>query len=1041
MQQFIKLTIKKLIIAQSINFRHWAILFLLLIIFVNKPIQSFSQNNYFIQHFDSENGLPTNGVRQFALDSQTQFLWIATEGGLVRYDGSNFKTFNHKTNPSTYTERLIYLCQNKYNDIYFVNEANSLFKIKQNSFIQIPNYYSNKSKAGYFAKLFSSEKLFYGSVNSELNIKGNLIGENIASISDSSFLILDEGNLNYYNISKPTLSLNKSLEINAVSMFKCGEIVYLLMNDNSIKELHLTNGQFSANTIPQNKSMIHLHSGCKTFWSEGKKEVILLQDNNIYLLKNENNSFITQLICNNVPTPEIISDIIYSATLKSIFISTPANGLYILKQFSLIPLSQIATSAKKPLSTYAQIALNDSTVLTNTLQIFGTSKPIDIPVIGEFDTQAKIFDDSSLWYSANTNLYRYNIITKTNELKLKFNKYYAYLHMGLYKSNDTVFLLSLKGVYYFKQNKTGLLYEFTEDRDYLSHPYDIAYISPGIVLIGCSKGLVKYDLYNKKEEFILKTGEELAVRTIKHIGKYYFIGTYGNGMYIYDGKKIKALPLDKEKNLLYAHCFVPDNKGYCWISSNKGLYMALLKDMTDAFESDNISRIFYYHFGKEDGMSNIELNGGCIPCAVTLKNGIFSFPGMQGPVWVRPSEINPPLPGGKLFIDQITADKTIYKTIPDKKILLPFNTKQITIQLALLSWCRKDNIYLFYQLDNEEKEDMTIANEQKIILTNLSYGNHILRIYKLNGFGKNNYETNIIEFRIATPWFLQWWFLLLSLIAIILCIWFITYQRTRWLFRKKIELENLISNKTEELNERNIILQKNDQIKTRLISIISHDVVTPLRFLHKSGKTLEEKGDKISKELYDETLHEITTTSKELEILTSNILNWIKYQHQDRLLSMEQFNLFQVADQVIRLLKPISKEKDITLLNTIPEQLSVYQFIEPVKIIMYNLIMNAIQFTTHGLIETGCLIEDKKIMLFVKDSGKGISEQQKENILNKDYIISSVNVDEKRGSGLGYLIIRDLIKILSAEIMIESEINIGTTVIIIWSIIEEDPFM
>ena len=156
---------------------------------------------------------------------------------------------------------------------------------------------------------------------------------------------------------------------------------------------------------------------------------------------------------------------------------------------------------------------------------------------------------------------------------------------------------------------------------------------------------------------------------------------------------------------------------------------------------------------------------------------------------------------------------------------------------------------------------------------------------------------------------------------------------------------------------------------------------------------------------------------------------------------MEQFNLFQVADQVIRLLKPISKEKDITLLNTIPEQLSVYQFIEPVKIIMYNLIMNAIQFTTHGLIETGCLIEDKKIMLFVKDSGKGISEQQKENILNKDYIISSVNVDEKRGSGLGYLIIRDLIKILSAEIMIESEINIGTTVIIIWSIIEEDPFM
>ena len=118
---------------------------MLLLILVNKPTDSLSQNSYFIQHFDSENGLPTNGVRQFALDSQTHFLWIATEGGLVRYDGSNFKTFNHKTVPSTLTERLIYLCQNKYNDIYFINEADALFKIKQNSFSQIPNYDPDKN--------------------------------------------------------------------------------------------------------------------------------------------------------------------------------------------------------------------------------------------------------------------------------------------------------------------------------------------------------------------------------------------------------------------------------------------------------------------------------------------------------------------------------------------------------------------------------------------------------------------------------------------------------------------------------------------------------------------------------------------------------------------------------------------------------------------------------------------------------------------------------------------------------------------------------
>ncbi len=1012
---------------------------MLLIILVNYPQLSIAQNNYFIQHFDSENGLPTNGVRQFALDSQTQFLWIATEGGLVRYDGSNFKTFNHKTTPSTLTERLIYLCQNKYNDIYFINEAEALFKVKQNSFTQVLNYDPKRDngKIWYVANPFASEKIFNKFVNSKLTVKGNLIGGSIASITDTSFLKLDEGKLSYNNINKPNVSLYNSIGINAISIFKCKEAIYLLMNDYSIKSVEFTEGKIQVKPMPKTKSMIGLHVGSKVFWSEGRKEAILLQDNKLYLLNILQNSFTSQLICNNIPALEIISDIIYSPSLKSIFISTPSNGLYILKQFGLIPLNQISSSAKKPSSTYAQFAFNDSTIITNSLQVFGTSDAIKMPFKGEFDTHAKIFDDSSLWYSANRNLYRYNLITKSNELKLKFSKYFAYLHIGLYKSNDTVFLITLKGVYYFKKEETGLLYQFNEDKGYLSHPYDVAYFSPGKVLIGCSKGLVKYDLYTKKEEFILKTGDELAVRTIKQIGKYYFIGTYGNGIYIYDGKNIKALPIDKEKNLLYSHCFVPDSKGYCWISSNKGLYMALLKDMTDAFESDNSSRIFYYHFGKEEGMSNIELNGGCIPCAVTLNNGILSFPGMQGPVWVKPSEVSPTLPEGKIFIDQIEADKKNYDASSGMKILFPSSTKQITVQLAILNWCRKDNTYIFYQLDNEEKEDISFSNEQKIILNNLSYGNHILKVFKLNGFGKNNFETIIVEFNVAIPWFLQWWFIFMSILVFILLIWFITFQRTRWLFRKKIELEDLINNKTEELNERNTILQKNDQIKTRLISIISHDVVTPLRFLHKSGKTLEEDGHKISKELYDETLHEITSTSKELEILTSNILNWIKYQHQDRLLSMERFNLFQVADQVNRLLKPISKQKDITLLNTIPEHLFVYQFIEPVKIIIYNLLMNAIQFTSHGIIETGCMVEGNIIMLFVKDSGKGMTQQQKENILNKEYIISSVNVDEKRGSGLGYLIVRDLIKIISADIYIESEINIGTTVFIKWQKIEE----
>ena len=78
-------------------------------------------------------------------------------------------------------------------------------------------------------------------------------------------------------------------------------------------------------------------------------------------------------------------------------------------------------------------------------------------------------------------------------------------------------------------------------------------------------------------------------------------------------------------------------------------------------------------------------------------------------------------------------------------------------------------------------------------------------------------------------------------------------------------------------------------------------------------------------------------------------------------------------------------------------------------------------------------VDKDKRELTISDNGIGMTKEQSKNILNRDFIVSSHNVDEKRGSGLGYLIIRDLLKIIEAEIVIKSELNKGTTIKIIFS--------
>ena len=66
----------------------------------------------------------------------------------------------------------------------------------------------------------------------------------------------------------------------------------------------------------------------------------------------------------------------------------------------------------------------------------------------------------------------------------------------------------------------------------------------------------------------------------------------------------------------------------------------------------------------------------------------------------------------------------------------------------------------------------------------------------------------------------------------------------------------------------------------------------------------------------------------------------------------------------------------------------------------------------------------------MSDEGVGMTAEQIKNIMADQFIVSPVNMDNKKGNGLGYLIIKDLLKMMNATISINSEKSNGTTVYI-----------
>src|SRR5258708_343547 len=107
-----------------------------------------------------------------------------------------------------------------------------------------------------------------------------------------------------------------------------------------------------------------------------------------------------------------------------------------------------------------------------------------------------------------------------------------------------------------------------------------------------------------------------------------------------------------------------------------------------------------------------------------------------------------------------------------------------------------------------------------------------LLVRKLIGFGAENYTYAESSFHIDARWYQEPWVWLLGLCCLTAGIIGIVGLRTLQFQIRQHRLQRQIMEKTKELKLKNEELEKTDHIKTKLISIISHDLVTPLKFLH-----------------------------------------------------------------------------------------------------------------------------------------------------------------------------------------------------------------
>jgi two-component system sensor histidine kinase/response regulator len=272
---------------------------------------------------------------------------------------------------------------------------------------------------------------------------------------------------------------------------------------------------------------------------------------------------------------------------------------------------------------------------------------------------------------------------------------------------------------------------------------------------------------------------------------------------------------------------------------------------------------------------------------------------------------------------------------------------------------------------------------------------------------------------------------ILIVVAVLAVLALVNYQRQRF-FGKELKQKNEIIEKNsasldqlnKEISNQNLMLEEDNRTKNKLLSIISHDLRSPLvntkgvLNLVNQGMVPPDEADRLLQLLETQYLG---TTS-----LLDNLLFWIKGQMEGKAVEKVKIGLYNLVKNLEEEQRMPLVKKKIELRNNIDRNISIVTEKEMIRIVCRNLISNAIKFTNeNGFIELSSRVEDDCLYLTVKDSGIGMTQQAIEKVNTKQYYNTAGTAFEK-GSGFGLMLCRDLLTKNGGDLIIASEPGKGS---------------
>jgi signal transduction histidine kinase/DNA-binding response OmpR family regulator len=316
--------------------------------------------------------------------------------------------------------------------------------------------------------------------------------------------------------------------------------------------------------------------------------------------------------------------------------------------------------------------------------------------------------------------------------------------------------------------------------------------------------------------------------------------------------------------------------------------------------------------------------------------------------------------------------------------------------------------------------------------TNLDSGTYRFRVKARNIYNDLSREA-VFQFKVLPPWYKTWWAFFIYAVVVFLFIFFIVKWRSLKHELEKKKLEHIIGERTKEIIDKNEQLREQseklkevDKVKSRFFANISHEFRTPLTLI--MGPLEQMLGDSTEKR-QRKKLDLMLRNSQRLLALINQLLELSKFESGKVKLNASQRDIISFLKGTVASFELLCTQRQLDIsFHTQTKKIPLFFDVGKMEEVMCNILINAIKFTPPGGKITVRAKEKPGgfVEINISDTGPGIPVEQLTHVFDRFYQSETTHEYNRKGTGIGLAIAKELVELHHGEIQLQSEEGKGT---------------